>query len=148
MNQYSKRIVLAGNSLLCALCIALGAQWAVAAPAPIKAAAPKAAAPKAAKAATPRTKPTPRAKVAAKPAASPTDKAKQLAKGFQQVDLNKRKLSPNWDRPYMLAAYGIVVVALLLYLLSLARRMTHTDGQLAQIERRLTNLPSNDNPSS
>lgn len=133
MNQYSKRIVLAGNSLLCALCIALGAQWAVAAPAPTKAAAPK---------------PTPRAKVAAKPAASPTDKAKQLAKGFQQVDLNKRKLSPNWDRPYMLAAYGIVVVALLLYLLSLARRMTHTDGQLAQIERRLTNLPSNDNPSS
>ncbi len=79
------------------------------------------------------------ARPAARPVARPAkDDDKEL------VDLSKRKPAEGWDRPYLLAAYGLTWLILMLYLVSLASRMSSTESRLESMERQLKDQLSED----
>jgi len=102
----------------------------LAAKAPAKRPAAKAPAREAAAAA-------PKTPAAARKAPSIRDKA---SNAFKAVDLNKVKHKAGWDRPYLLAAYGVVWLVLVFYIVGLARRLRQTDAELARMQRRLAAL--------
>lgn len=61
------------------------------------------------------------------------------------VDLSKRKISDKWDQPYLLAAFGLSWLILLVYLVSLASRLSSTENRLRAMEQQLQDqLPSDD----
>lgn len=72
---------------------------------------------------------------AARDAKAPT--ARRASNAFKPVDLNAQKHEPGWDRPYLLAAYGVVWLVLMIYIIGLSRRMRQTDADLLQLQRRL-----------
>ncbi len=94
--------------------------------------------------AAPRTKMEVRAKTTSRPTVRATVKKTGTDKQYTLVDLKKRPLKPGWDQPYLLAAYGAVWLILFLYLLSLARRMTSTDDQLAALEQHVNEITPKD----
>ena len=87
-----------------------------------------------------RAKPTPRPRALAQEKPVPRKAASKTNAEFATVDLSKRPRKKGWDYPYLLAAYGVVWLILMIYLLSLARRMVGTTAQLAALEQHVNEI--------
>jgi CcmD family protein len=60
--------------------------------------------------------------------------------GSEEVDLNEKNTDPYWDRPYLLAAYALVWLVLLLYFFSMRLRQKSTDDELLRLQREIAQL--------
>ena len=60
--------------------------------------------------------------------------------GSEEVDLNQKNTDPYWDRPYLLAAYALVWLVLLLYFFSMRLRQKSTDDELLRLQREIAQL--------
>lgn len=95
---------------------------------------------RATKAAPRSTKPAPRLRAVAQGKLRRGKAASKTNAEFATVDLSKRPRKKGWDYPYLLAAYGVVWLILMVYLLSLARRMVGTTSELAALEQHVNEL--------
>lgn len=79
-----------------------------------------------------------------KPDTTQSDKPKsQVDKkngNLESVDLQQKATNPKWDQPYLLAAYGVVWLVMMLYLVILVRRLTRTDSEIRGLEEQLNDL--------
>ena len=66
-------------------------------------------------------------------------KGAKTNKDYNLPEIEEKK-SPTWDRPYLFAAYGIVMLALIVYLFLLTQRLQATNHKIASLKQRITEL--------